>query len=135
MNADLLSLKLYVDDKNEVWYINNDGPPTATHATPLQFLLYPMSIEMPRIRIVGFHQNINLILALLVRQIQRGTGTIEVCSPSVCKTAADSKDPYKTLYAMRQFDRAGSMGGWHRILHGDYTSKRQMVKSQIVLVA
>lgn len=120
MTKDLLTLKLYVADDGEVWYINMNGPPVATGMSCVAFLLHPLSQEFPHMRLVGFPQNMQLILALYLRDPQREA--VEICGPLVCRTKAERHDPARVLYAMRQYEQARSMGGWHTFTRQDYFS-------------
>lgn len=120
MTPDMLTLKVHVDDEDEVWYLNTNGPPVQLHMSVAEFLLHPLSHDMPRIRIAGFPQNFQLALALYIRRLKDENGTVELCSPMVCKTNVDRHDPSKVLYAMRQYERPTSMGGWHAMKYDDY---------------
>jgi hypothetical protein len=120
MNDDLLSLKLYVDDKGEVWYLNGAGSPTASGQSVIGFLLRPLCQEMPRLRIMGLPQNMQLIMALYIQRTQTSYGSVEVCGPAACKTAQARKDPCAALYAMRTYGHAASLGGWHKMRPDDY---------------
>jgi hypothetical protein len=120
MNGDLLSLKLCVDQKDEVWYIHGSGPPVQTKLSVPGFLLQPLCQDMPRYRVAALPQNIHLILAIYLQQLQKERGLIEVCGPMVCNTADERLHPVKTLYAMRQFEQPVSVGGWHLFKQDDY---------------
>jgi hypothetical protein len=122
MNGDLLSLKLHVDGKGEVWYLNGNGPPTQTGLPVAGFLLHPLCRGMPRWRIAGMPSNYQLTLSLFLRSMQEERGIVETCSPMVCKTAADRLNPSKVLYGMRQFERPKSIGGWHVFKPEEYVS-------------
>jgi hypothetical protein len=113
MHSDLLALKIHVDDAGIVWYASASGPPVNTKKTIAAFLLSPMCNEFRRYRFMATHNNVHLILALFLRRLESDEGAIEVCSPLVCSTDAERKNPEHVLYALRQVQRVSSLGGWH----------------------
>lgn len=117
---DLLSLKLHVDDKGEVWYLNADDAPVQTHLPVVAFLLQPLQANAPRIRMMCVSQNLQLMLAIYSLRLQAGSGLIEVCSPTACNTVAARSNPASVLYSLRQYEVASSVGGWHDITREDY---------------
>lgn len=120
MDMDLLSLKLHVDDKDSVWYVVGDNPPVATGMGIIPFMLQPVLRKSTCVRLIGTLENTHLILALYGQQLHGEKALIEICSPLVCQTANELHDPKHALYAMRQYDKAVSLGGWHEVNQGDY---------------
>ena len=114
-------MKLHTDEADNVWYALSDGPPTNSKKALVPFLLTRQS-DFPTVRMIGSHKNCQLILGMYQKRLQRGSGCVEVCTPSVCKTAAELKDPYAALAAMRRLRRSASIGGWHLVARNDYVS-------------
>ncbi len=121
MNIDLCSLKLHTDKSENIWYAHSDGPPTNTNQKLHEFLFNQLS-SIPQVRLIGSKRNVHLILALHTKRVTKQSGSIEVCSPTICETASDLDSPEKTLLAMRRYERPSILGGWHLFRKEDYHS-------------
>jgi hypothetical protein len=121
MNADLLALKVHVDEQGIVWTLYSDRPPFCTGKKIIPFLLTSPG-RYCHIRMMGCPSNAQMILAQFLRMKHAGEGVLEVCSPQVCRSSEERHDPKRALLAMRQWLYPASMGGWHAVQRNELAS-------------
>lgn len=119
MILDELTLKLHLDDNMVVWYSDGDGPPTNSGKNLTGFMLTPTFNMAQRIRLLGTHRNAHLIASLFAFKLKGQLASVEVGSPLIC-TAAQRSKPERVLLAMREANKAASLGGWHEVEIPEY---------------
>jgi hypothetical protein len=120
MIVDSDALKLAVDDRGVVWYLNGEGMPHPSNLSDWDFLQSPVLQDAKQVRMVGSANNAELINHLYELKLKNELESLQVCSPMCCDIAEDRSDPSVLLFKMRNFNLAASLGGWHEFGRKDY---------------
>jgi len=78
--------------------------------------------ETACVQTLGISGNMDLILALYAKLKRRQLASVQLAGPLVCETKQELATPPVALLRMRQCRLAGSLGGWHDMLEGDYSA-------------
>jgi hypothetical protein len=112
-SADSAAVKVTVDGRGAVWYLDGEQMPFCSGSDANEFSADFRTQTASRFRVVAFPENIPLILALYNNCSRKEEFPLEVCSPLCCE-GADRQDPELLLYRMRGYGLPPSLGGWHR---------------------
>ena len=115
-----VSLKLHTDPDGVVWYLEGQGIPVCSGVDVDTFLVTNRPQESMLVHIIGTHQNVNLILELHLLRHDDPNFRLYVCTPALCHTEAERRDPEIALIRARRYMLPGSLGGWHRFGYNDY---------------
>ena len=117
--TDIDFLKVHVSD-GIVWTLDGSSLPQSSNQRIVDFLETDAVKNVECVRVVGSHANARLITGLYDKKINDEIGRLEVVTPLVCATRAERRDPELTLYHMRNFFVAPSLGGFHEVTSVDY---------------
>ena len=117
--TDIDFLKVHVSD-DIVWTLDGDSLPQSSKQSIGDFLETDALKNVECVRVVGSHANARLITGLYDKKLNDEIGRLEVVTPLVCATRAERRDPELTLYNMRNFFVAPSLGGFHEVTSVDY---------------
>lgn len=120
MIVDSDALKLTVDARGIVWYLNGQGMPHCADVSDWDFLQSSVLQAAKQVRMVGSANNAELINHLYELKLKSELESLQVCSPMCCDIAEDRNDPAVVLFKMRNFNLAASLGGWHEFGRKDY---------------
>lgn len=112
-------LKMYVAPDKAVWAAAA-GPPSKVATSVGAMLSEWYSAALSVIRVLGTHDNAQLITELYPLCVPRGL-RLELATPAVC-TPAELTNPDLVVYRMRQCQLPVSVGGWHVATDEDYQS-------------
>jgi len=123
-------------DKEEVWMMPGDEPPTNSELSPVNFVksLSDSKLKYPKIQVVGSKQNIELLI--LIHEAKKKSkidiSSMEVCTPLCCANSQQRDDTTATLYAMRRWTKwPSSKGGWHNFTDYDYIVYKLALESDL----
>lgn len=120
-SQELLTLKVTTDEEGSVWYLEGAGLPFNSGKGEVDFVRDHLGSDH-QVRVVGTHGNAALLLELY-RVLKKGElASLEVCSPLVCESPEDRRDPELLLYYARSFASPSSLGGWHHFTDKDFFS-------------
>lgn len=112
---DAYTTKVHIDPYGTVWTATEIEEPVSTGRDLIGFLLQQSQRQICW-RLMGLREHAQLLMGL--RQ-SRKDSCVEVCSPDICLTAADRRNPVTALCAMRRNYRPTSLGGFHTVVHED----------------
>jgi hypothetical protein len=116
-------LKLVVDHHGIVWFAEGADSPRNSGFNVQDYIAQADNLRaVSGIRVIGTHENSELLLRLYRMRSAGQFPILEVCSPLCCEPAAQRKDPEVVLYKMRNFPVARSVGGWHEFDASDVKS-------------
>jgi len=122
VTSDVQSIKLQLH-KGDLWYLDSDkGFPRRANVPPAEFLALPRVARIGCVRATGSAANTKLLLYLYSMKEDGRLQSVALCTPLVCPVAKQRKDPQAVLMAMRTFDRAASVGGFHEMTTADRSS-------------
>jgi len=119
--TDLDSLKVHAGSDG-VWYLENAGQPRSSRMSVEEFIDSDILRRAECVRLIGDHQNVELIVALFDRKARGHLESVQVGTPLLCHTRSEREDPISVLFGMRRFARAPSQGGFHEVVEADYLS-------------
>lgn len=122
MIVDADALKLTVDDAGTVWYLIGEGMPHCSNCSDWDFLNSSTLQDAKQVRMVGSHNNAELLHKLYELKLKDELESLQVCSPMCCDVAEDRGDPSVVLFRMRNYSLASSLGGWHEFGRVDFPS-------------
>lgn len=104
---------LHLGDGGTVWF--EDGTAIHSGQTPEDFIRHP-PFELELVRLMGTPRNASLVQALCDARQEGWEGSIQVCSPKACETAAQRRDPVLVFLDLPSYGHfAASLGGWHEV--------------------
>lgn len=119
---DIDYLKLTVDEKENVWYLDGDKMPCNSNCHVNEFISLPIINHARNVRVVGSRLAANLLINLFAKKCKNELDKLEICSPLCCEPTSDKQDPDVVLYNMRTFCLSPSLSGWHEFGPLDYPS-------------
>lgn len=128
---DEAAIKLHTAKDGVVWYAAGIASPRPSGQVTDLFLLSPVVNKLGlRVRILGTHENAELITALYLRRRKNDVISIEVAGPNICESHDELLDPELVIHRMRATSMASSCGGWHTVNDADYLTYALIARMQ-----